>query len=43
MSTLEISEPRLYELINLGPKGEEHLLEIEFLNPGVEAYAFTFG
>ena len=41
--SLEIVEPRLYELINLGPKGEEHTVEIEFLTPGVAAYAFTFG
>ena len=41
--TLNIVEPRLYELINLGPKGEEHIVEIEFLTPGVSAYAFTFG
>lgn|SRR3989338_1197438 len=38
-----ITEPRMYELIYLGPKGEEHTIEIEFLNPGVGAYAFTFG
>lgn len=42
-SGLLINEPRMYELINLGPKGEEHTVEIEFLNPGVGAYAFTFG
>ncbi len=40
---IEISEPRLYELIYVGPKGEEHTVEIEFLSPGVAAYAFTFG
>lgn len=40
---LEIVEPRLYELINLSPKGEEHTVEIEFLTPGAAAYAFTFG
>ena len=40
---LLITGPRMYELINLGPKGEEHTVEIEFLNPGVAAYAFTFG
>ncbi|HSA60032.1 MAG TPA: redoxin family protein [bacterium] len=41
--TLMITEPRMYELINLGGKGEEHVIEIEFLNPGAAAYAFTFG
>ena len=40
---LEIDQPRLYELIDLGSKGEEHTIEIEFLTPGVQAYAFTFG
>jgi thiol-disulfide isomerase/thioredoxin len=40
---LLINEPRMYELINLGSKGEEHTVEIEFLTPGVAAYAFTFG
>jgi thiol-disulfide isomerase/thioredoxin len=40
---LEIVEPRLYELVNLGPKGEEHTIEIEFLTPGTAVYAFTFG
>ena len=43
VNTFEINEPRMYELINLGPKGEEHIIEIEFLTPGVSAYAFTFG
>jgi thiol-disulfide isomerase/thioredoxin len=41
--TVMITEPRMYELINLGGKGEEHVIEIEFLNPGAAAYAFTFG
>ena len=39
---LLITEPRLYELIRL-PQGEEHTIEIEFLNPGISVYAFTFG
>lgn len=38
-----VTEPRLYELINLGEKGEEHVIEIQFLGPGVGVYAFTFG
>lgn len=40
---LIVDEPRLYELINLGDKGAQHTIEIEFLSPGVAAYAFTFG
>jgi thiol-disulfide isomerase/thioredoxin len=36
-------EPRLYQLIRQpGPVGE-HTFEITFLDPGVQAYAFTFG
>ena len=38
-----VTEERLYQLIRLdGPVGD-HTFEIQFLNPGVEAYAFTFG
>ncbi len=40
---VEFTEPRLYQLINLGNKGEDHVLEIEFQNPGIEVYTFTFG
>ncbi len=42
-SILNITESRLYELISIGKKAEEHFLEIEFLAPGASAYAFTFG
>ena len=38
-----VTEERLYQLIRLdGPVGD-HTFEIQFLNPGVQAYAFTFG
>ena len=40
---VEAAYPRLYQLINLGPKEEEHTVEIEFLTPGVQVYTFTFG
>jgi hypothetical protein len=37
------TEPRLYQLIRQpGPIGDR-TVEIEFLDPGVEAYVFTFG
>ena len=37
------TEPRLYQLIRQpGPIGD-HTFEITFLDPGVQAYAFTFG
>jgi len=37
------SEPRLYQLIRQPGRIEERTLEITFLEPGVEAYVFTFG
>jgi thiol-disulfide isomerase/thioredoxin len=41
--TGEIREPRLYQLIRQkGPVGDR-TFEIEFLDPGVQAYSFTFG
>ena len=38
-----ISEQRLYQLIRQPKAIADRLFEIEFLDPGVEAYAFTFG
>jgi hypothetical protein len=38
-----VSEQRLYQLIRQPPPITDRLFEIEFLDPGVEAYAFTFG
>ena len=38
-----VSEQRLYQLIRQQTPVADRLFEIEFLNPGVEAYAFTFG
>jgi len=37
------AEPRLYQLIRQPEPIEDRQFEIEFLDPGVEAYAFTFG
>jgi thiol-disulfide isomerase/thioredoxin len=37
------SEQRLYQLIRQPGAIEDHDFEIEFLDPGVEAFAFTFG
>ncbi|KQT09544.1 redoxin family protein [Ramlibacter sp. Leaf400] len=34
---------RLYQLVRQQPSAAERLFEIEFLDPGVRAYAFTFG
>ncbi len=37
------AEPRLYQLIRQVGPVEDRLFEIEFLDPGVSAFAFTFG
>ena len=39
----EVRQPRLYQLIRLRQPAEGHTFEIEFLDPGVEAFVFTFG
>ena len=41
--TGEISEPRLYQLIRQTGRIEDRLFEIEFLDPGVQVFSFTFG
>jgi hypothetical protein len=38
-----VSEQRLYQLIRQPQPIADRLFEITFLDPGVEAYAFTFG
>jgi hypothetical protein len=38
-----VTEQRLYQLIRQPKPIAERQFEIEFLDPGVEAYAFTFG
>ena len=38
-----VTEQRLYQLIRQPGPVADRLFEIEFLDPGVEAYAFTFG
>jgi thiol-disulfide isomerase/thioredoxin len=38
-----VTEPRLYQLIRQAQPIADRLFEIEFLDPGVEALAFTFG
>jgi thiol-disulfide isomerase/thioredoxin len=39
----EVREPRLYQLIRQKGQIEDRTFEIEFLDPGVQAFAFTFG
>ena len=38
-----VTEQRLYQLIRQSKPIADRLFEIEFLAPGVEAFAFTFG
>jgi thiol-disulfide isomerase/thioredoxin len=38
-----VTEPRLYQLIRQPGPVAEHTFEITFLDPGVQAYDFTFG
>jgi thiol-disulfide isomerase/thioredoxin len=39
----EVREPRLYQLIRQGGRIIDRTFEIEFLDPGVRAFVFTFG
>lgn len=39
----EVRKPRLYQLIRQRGAVEDRTFEIEFLDPGVQAYVFTFG
>ena len=38
-----VTEQRLYHLIRQSEPIGDRVFEIEFLDPGVEAFAFTFG
>ncbi len=38
-----VTEQRLYQLVRQSKPITDRLFEIEFLDPGVEAFAFTFG
>lgn len=42
VKTVTVDEDKLYDLIDLPTPGE-HMLKLEFLDPGLELYAFTFG
>jgi thiol-disulfide isomerase/thioredoxin len=39
----EVREPRLYQLIRQSGEVGDRTFEIEFLDPGVQAFSFTFG
>ena len=38
-----LSDGRMYQLVREHDKVRDRTLEITFLEPGAEAYAFTFG
>ncbi len=38
-----LDRQRLYEIVDLKGKSEEHQLQLEFKNEGIAVYAFTFG
>jgi thiol-disulfide isomerase/thioredoxin len=38
-----VTDPRMYQLIRQPTSISDRLFQIEFLDPGVEAFAFTFG
>jgi hypothetical protein len=38
-----LTHPRLYQLLRQPGPISDHTLELSFLDPGVQAYAFTFG
>ncbi len=38
-----VADQRLYQLIRQNGPISERVVDIEFLEPGVEAYCFTFG
>src|SRR5262245_27840400 len=39
----EIRQPRMYQLIRQRDRARDRLFEIEFLDPGAQAFSFTFG
>ena len=43
MANGTVTEQRLYQLIRQPGSITDRQFEIEFLGPGVEAFAFTFG
>ena len=42
-SILTLDSDRLYSIVDLHGKTENHILRLEFQTPGVQAYTFTFG
>lgn len=42
-SQIKVTEPRLYELYNSPDNAQDRRLKLEFLTPGTQVFAFTFG
>jgi hypothetical protein len=40
---LTVDSDRLYNIVDLHGKTENHILKLEFQTPGIQAYTFTFG
>jgi cytochrome c biogenesis protein CcdA/thiol-disulfide isomerase/thioredoxin len=40
---MTVDTDRLYSIVNLHGKTENHMLKLEFLTPGIQVYTFTFG
>jgi hypothetical protein len=40
---ITVDTDRLYNIVDLHGKSENHILRLEFSSPGTEAYTFTFG
>jgi hypothetical protein len=38
-----VTDPRLYQLVRQPGPVSERIFEVTFLDPGIHAYAFTFG
>jgi hypothetical protein len=38
-----LTEPRLHQLLRRSDRVRDSTVDIKFLDPGVESYAFTFG
>jgi hypothetical protein len=38
-----VTGQRLYQLVRQSGTIEDHIFAVEFLDPGVQAFAFTFG
>ena len=43
LEVVVLPEPRLYQLIRQPKPVADRQFEIEFVSPGVETFAFTFG